>query len=188
LLAGAILAAGEGRRFGGPKQLAELDGRPLLEHVIEAMLSGLPRCRVVVVLGAHADEIHDKVDFGTAEPVFCEGWSEGIAASLRCAVEALPDADPLVIALGDQPGLTPAAIDAVVRALEDDASASAARAVYEGTPGHPVAVRPSLRAALLRLRGDKGAGRLLIDAGALEVECSHLGSGCDVDAPEDLRR
>jgi CTP:molybdopterin cytidylyltransferase MocA len=168
------------------KQLADLNGRPLLEYAIEAMLTALPRRRVVVVLGAHAAEIEDTVDFGTAESVLCEHWSEGIAASLRCAVETLPEADPLVIALGDQPGITPGAIDAVVKALSDDPNASAARAVYDGAPGHPVALRPALRAPILRLRGDAGAGRLLADAGAREVECSGLADGADVDSSDDL--
>ena len=151
------------------------------------MTAALPGGRVVVVLGARAKEVQDAVDFGSAEPLVCDGWREGIAASLRCAVEALPEADPLVIALGDQPGLTAAAVGAVVCALQADPAARAARAVYEGRPGHPVAMRAALRGPLLRLRGDAGAGRLLVDAGALEVECSGLGSGMDVDSPEDLR-
>lgn len=150
------------------------------------MTAALPRRRVVVVLGARADEVRAAVDFGSAEPLVCEGWREGIAASLRCAVEVLPEADPLVIALGDQPGLTPAAVNAVVAALEADPGAGAARAVYDGRPGHPVAIRASMRGALLRLRGDVGAGGLLADAGVLEVECSGLGSGADVDVPSDL--
>ncbi len=179
-----MLAAGEGRRFGGAKQIAPFDGRPLLEHAVEAMTAALPR--VAVILGARADEVRAAVDLRPAEVVVCDEWREGIAASVRCAVQALPGADPLVIALGDQPGLTPACVDAVVGALEADPAARAARAVYDGRPGHPVAIRASLRGALLRVRGDQGAGRLLVDAGALEVECSGLGSGLDVDTPEDL--
>jgi molybdenum cofactor cytidylyltransferase len=181
------LAAGEGRRFGGVKQLAELNGRPLLEYAIAAMTEAAQLERVVVVLGAHAAKIRGAVDFGRAEPIVCEGWKEGIAASLRCAVEWLPEADPLVIGVGDQPGLTPAAIDAVLKALGDDPSASAARATYDGSPGHPVAVRATLRGALLRLRGDAGAGRLLTDSGTVEVECSGLGAGADVDTRGHLK-
>jgi CTP:molybdopterin cytidylyltransferase MocA len=142
--------------------------------------------RVIVILGAHADRIQPAIDFGRAEPVLCENWEEGIAASLRCAVESLPEADPLLIALGDQPGLTPAAIDAVLKTLDDDPAAPAARATYNDSPGHPVAIRPGLRAPILRLRGDAGAGRLLADAGALEVECSGLASGIDIDTADQL--
>jgi CTP:molybdopterin cytidylyltransferase MocA len=180
------LAAGEGRRFGGVKQLADLNGRPLLEYAIEAMTGAAALERVVVVLGAHADHIKERVDFRRAETVLCEGWSEGIAGSLRCAVESLPDADPLVIALGDQPDLTPAAVDVVVKALDDDPAALAVRATYDGNPGHPVAVRAALRAPLLRLRGDAGAGRLLADAGAVEVDCSGIAGGADIDTARQL--
>ena len=56
---GLVLAAGEGGRFGGPKQLARVDGRPLIEHALAA-LAGLDR--VVVVLGARADEIRAGAD------------------------------------------------------------------------------------------------------------------------------
>jgi molybdenum cofactor cytidylyltransferase len=170
------------------KQLADLNGRPLLEYAIEAMTGAASLERVVVILGAHADQIRPAIDFGRAEPVVCEGWEEGIAASLRCAVESLPEADPLVIALGDQPGVTPAAVDVVVKALDDEPAAPAARAVYGGNPGHPVAVRATLRGPLLRLRGDAGAGRLLADAGAVEVDCSGIAGGADIDTPEQLAK
>jgi CTP:molybdopterin cytidylyltransferase MocA len=140
--------------------------------------------RVIVVLGAHSHEVLCAVEFGRAEPIVCEGWSEGIAASLRHALRALPDADPLVIALGDQPGLTPAAVSAVACAALADPCAQAARAVYEGVPGHPVAIRSPLREAVMRLRGDSGAGRLL--GGVPEVECARLASGVDVDTTEQL--
>jgi CTP:molybdopterin cytidylyltransferase MocA len=141
--------------------------------------------RVIVILGAHAEKIRPAIDFGRAEPIITQDWGEGIAASLRLAVQYL-DADPLVIALGDQPGITPAAIAAVLKALRDDPTAPAARATYDGNPGHPVGLRPVLRAPILRLRGDAGAGRLLSDAGALDVDCSELGSGADVDTTDQL--
>ncbi len=140
--------------------------------------------RVVVVLGAHAQEILSAVAFGRAEPVVCDGWSEGIAASLRCAVQALRPADAIVIALGDQPGLTPAAVREVIRRAFSDPGISAARAVYAGAPGHPVALRSSLLDEVMRLRGDRGANALL--AGAVEVECSDVAGGEDVDTAEQL--
>jgi molybdenum cofactor cytidylyltransferase len=140
--------------------------------------------RIVVVLGAHSDEVRGAVDFGRAEPVVCEGWNEGISASLRCAVRAVPDAAPLVIALGDQPGLTPEAVGAVVRAALADPGTPAARAVYGGVPGHPVAIRQPLFDAVMDLRGDNGAGRLLVSV--VEVECSGLAAGTDVDTAQQL--
>jgi CTP:molybdopterin cytidylyltransferase MocA len=140
--------------------------------------------RIVVVLGAHARDVLGAVEFGRAEPVVCDGWREGIAASLRCAVQALGRPDLLVIGLGDQPGLTPASVEAVLAVMHADPGLPAARATYAGAPGHPVVLRSTLLDAVMGLRGDAGAGRLLGDAA--EVDCSGLGAGDDVDTAEQL--
>ena len=86
---GLILAAGEGRRFGGTKQLADLRGRPLLSYAVEAMLAVPAVAPVVVVLGHAADEIRSAVAFDGAETVVCAGWQEGQSASLRCGIDQL---------------------------------------------------------------------------------------------------
>ena len=83
MIAGVVLAAGGASRFGSPKQLAELDGVPLLQHAIDAMLAVPSLDRVVVVLGSFAEEIAAAVKFASAEPVVCPAWAEGMAASLR---------------------------------------------------------------------------------------------------------
>jgi CTP:molybdopterin cytidylyltransferase MocA len=174
--AGLVLAAGEGRRFGGPKQLARLDGRPLVEHALAA-LSGLDR--VVVVLGARADEVRAGADLGAAEVVVCSDWAEGMSASLRCGLDALAGAGEVVIALADQPLVT-AAVVARVRS----APGPAARAVYAGAPGHPVVIRRPLLERAGELRGDAGFRDLL--GGVAEVECSDLADPRDIDTREDL--
>ena len=79
MIGGLILAAGKGSRFGGRKQLADLDGRPLLEHAILAMTAS-PVSRVAVVLGAGAESVMARVDFHGAEPILCERWEEGQSA------------------------------------------------------------------------------------------------------------
>ena len=174
--AGLLLAAGEGRRFGGSKQLAELDGRPLVEHALAA-LAGLER--VVVVLGARADEVRAGADLGAAEVVVCAGWAEGMSASLRCGLAALAGAGEVVIALADQPYVTAAAV-ARVRSTPGPA----ARAVYEGVPGHPVVIRRPLLARAGELRGDAGFRDLL--SGVAEVDCSDLADPRDIDTRDDL--
>lgn len=167
-----ILAAGAGRRFGGPKQLAELDGRPLLAHVLDLAAPWDP----LVVLGAHAEAILDRVGIGSY--IVCTEWEEGQAASLRAGVAALEGADRILVLLGDQPWITRAAIEAVL------AEPGCARAVYNGEPGHPVVLEEPVIARLGELRGDAGARSLL--AGCTEVECAHLADPADVDTPADL--
>lgn len=179
-----MLAAGAGRRFGGPKQLAPLDGRPLLEHALAAMAAaGLPQ--VAVTLGAHAGEILAAVDLHGATPVLVEGWREGQSASLRAGVAALaPHADAIVVTLGDQPRTDPAAIARIAAAASGPAPA--ARATHGGRPGHPVLLTRPLYDAIAQLRGDGGARELLARVGAAAIECGP-GATADVDTPADLR-
>jgi molybdenum cofactor cytidylyltransferase len=177
---GLVLAAGAGTRFaaGGSKLLAELDGRPVLEYVVTAMCAVAELDRIVVVLGAHADAVRERVAFGRAEPVRCPDWAEGMAASLRCGAGALAEADRVLVALGDAPDLTPE----VVRRLL--AAPAGARAVYSGRPGHPVILGPRHLARLVEVHGDVGA-RELLEAGP-RIECGDLASGADIDTVADL--
>jgi CTP:molybdopterin cytidylyltransferase MocA len=171
---GLVLAAGEGRRFGGPKQLARVAGRPLLEHALAAV-GDLDR--VVVVLGARAEEIRAGADLAGAEVVVCPDWAEGMGASLRHGLAAVGDADEVVIVLADQPFITPAVV-ARVRAAPGDA----ARATYDGAPGHPVVLRRPLMERAGELRGDAGFRGVAMT----EVECADLADPTDIDTQADL--
>ena len=181
-IGGLILAAGEGRRFGATKQLAELRGRPLLEYALEAMAGVSPR---VVVLGHAADEIRARVDLHGASPVVCRDWADGQAASLRCGLAALPEAGAVVVVLGDQPGITAAAVEAIASADGDE---DAVRATYGGAPGHPVLLRRPLLERAGELRGDTGFRDLLEHATVREVEIGHLADPADIDTREELAR
>jgi molybdenum cofactor cytidylyltransferase len=179
---GLVLAAGEGRRFGSVKQLSPLAGRPLLEHALDAM-GRASIARFAVVLGASADEVLGAVDLHGAEPVICEDWREGQAASLRAGVESLRDAEAIVVTLGDQPLITAAAIDRVAGASGD---ADGARATYDGRPGHPVLLGRPLLDAVAGLRGDVGARDLLAGADLASVACEDVAEPTDVDTPARL--
>jgi CTP:molybdopterin cytidylyltransferase MocA len=187
VIGGVVLAAGGSRRFGSPKQLAELDGAPLLQHAVDAML-GVPAIDAIrVVLGAHADEVRDAVELADAEPVICHQWQEGMAASLRCGVAALHGCDWVIVTLGDQPRVTAQVIAAVVdRTTGARAGTGAIRALYDGVPGHPVALGRELLEQVAGLRGDVGARALLDHAVVRTVEVGRLASPVDVDTPEEL--
>ncbi len=182
MIAGLILAAGEGTRFGSePKLLADLGGRPLLEYAIGAQCSVQEVERVVVVLGAHAEELRERVDFRRAEAVVCDHWRDGQGASLRCGLERLVVASKVIVTLGDEPLITP---ELILRFVFERPGA---RAVYRGRPGHPVVLGPDQVRAAMSLRGDRGARDLL--SGGPEIELggdSDLGR--DVDTFEDLER
>jgi CTP:molybdopterin cytidylyltransferase MocA len=182
LICGLILAAGAGTRFGEePKQLAQLEGRPLLDHAIAAQCAVAELERIAVVLGAFAEQILERVDFKRAEPVICERWHEGQAASLRRGIEYLTDGyavSRVIVTLGDQPRMTPEVIARFV------GEPPGTRAVYDGRPGHPVVLGPVQMRAIARLRGDQGAREVLQGGGT--VECGSSGTSRDVDTPEDM--
>ena len=188
MIAGLLLAAGGASRFGSPKQLAELEGKPLLQHAVNALADVFAIERTVVVLGARADDIREAIDFRGADVVVCEDWETGMAASLRCGVEALgDDVDWAVVTLGDQPRLTAQVISWVC----DEAAGAgdwvaAVRTTYDGEPGHPVALSRWLLDEVRTLRGDVGARELLAAHPVLTVEAGRDCRPGDVDTPDDL--
>jgi CTP:molybdopterin cytidylyltransferase MocA len=182
LICGLVLAAGAGTRFGErSKLLAELDGRPLLEHAVAAQCAVPELERIAVVLGAFASDVLARVDFMRAEPVVCPRWNEGQALSLRCGIEHLSsagDVSRVIVTLGDQPLVSP---ELIARFLGEPPGT---RAVYGGVPGHPVVLGPVQLRAIGGLRGDQGARELL--RGGYRIECGDSSAVRDVDTPEDL--
>jgi CTP:molybdopterin cytidylyltransferase MocA len=164
-VAGIVLAAGEGSRFGSVKQLAPLAGRPLLEHVLATMSASCDR--VALVLGAHAETVRAGVDLHGATPVVCEDWAKGTFASLQCGLLALGTADEaVVVALGDQPTLSSERIAAVLAT-----DGLLVRALDNGAPSHPVVIRPGAALSPDALRTAPGI---------------ELGSLPDVDTQDQL--
>jgi molybdenum cofactor cytidylyltransferase len=184
VIGGLILAAGSGSRFGGPKQIAELRGRPLIEYSIDAMAAVPAIERIVIVLGCEAELVRARADLSGTEVVVATDWEEGIAGSLRAGIAALAEAEAVVITLADQPLITPQVIAAVLDRM--DSAVPAIRATYGGNPGHPVVVKRELFDNLLALEGDAGARDLLDAADVKTVECGRLASAHDVDTPADL--
>lgn len=134
--------------------------------------------RIVVVLGAHADEILSRVDLGVGEPVVCREWAQGLSASLRCGIDALAGERAYIITLGDQPFVT---VQAIARLVDEPGTC---RASYDGEPGHPVRLTAAMARRARNLTGDEGARELLRDCRL--IECGHLSQPADVDTPEQL--
>jgi CTP:molybdopterin cytidylyltransferase MocA len=190
-VAGVLLAAGAGSRFGGevPKPLAPFRGRPLLTWPLAALRGGGVE-DVILVVGAGADAIASVVDPAVARVVRCDAWADGLSASLRAGVEAAArgGADAVVIALADQPLLASAAVSRVLTARDPDRF-DAIRATYAGTPNHPTLLESSLFAGVAELRGDTGARPLLRASDRVRlIACDGLGSPEDADTPETLAR
>jgi molybdenum cofactor cytidylyltransferase len=186
---GLVLAAGGSTRMGRPKQLAELDGRPLLAHVLAAA-EGAPLDRVVVALGGAAGEVLDRVDLGRAEPLVIEGWDAGMGHVLAAALAAATDNwRAVVVLLGDQPLVAGRAVARVVEAWRAGAG-PVVTATYGGRPGHPKLFDRRLLPELLRLTGDTGARDLVAahPEWVHRVEVGDLASDADIDVEADLER
>jgi CTP:molybdopterin cytidylyltransferase MocA len=189
-VAGLILAAGGSRRFGRPKLLAPLRGRPLISYALNvagrARATGLlSDLRVVVAAGDHSVEALAR-DVG-AVPVVNPSPERGLSGSLRLGLAAL-EADAALVLLADQP-LVSLDVVAVLVAAWHERLGVLIRPRYAQSPdepGHPVLVARSLWPSTDQLEGDVGVGRLL-PAGADGVALIDVpGSNPDVDTPADL--
>lgn len=182
-VAGVVLAAGRATRFGATKQLAEVEGRPLVLHVVDAALAA-DLDPVLVVVGHDEDRVRAVLPQGVVV-VRNPAYAEGQATSLHVAVRAAADTDAraLVVLLADQPGVEEDSIRAVVAAHA--AGATVARARYDDRPGHPVLFDRATWVHLRQLDGDVGARDLLGVLGVVDVP---VAGPCppDVDVPADL--
>jgi len=184
-----LLAAGESRRMGRPKQLLPIGGQPLLRHVVTSLLNA-PVSPFLVVLGSQAAEIAPVLDGLPVQIVINQAWAEGRSSSLRAGVIALeqlvPQLDGLMVALADQPGLTAGHLAALLhRHRKTGRSIVASTVADQAMP--PVFFSAAWFPRLRTLTGDQGASALLQTPG---VELAHvpLSDGTDLDTPEDYQR
>ncbi|SDE76922.1 nucleotidyltransferase family protein [Pseudonocardia oroxyli] len=181
---GLLLAAGAGRRMGGPKALVELGGEPLVRRALRVLEAG--GCGpLTVVVGAEAQRAAALVG-DRARVVVAEDWAEGMGASLRAGLAAVADGaqDAVVVHLVDLPGVTP---EAVARLAALGSPSALARAAYAGVPAHPVLLgRTHWAAVAAQAHGDQGARAYLKAHPVTLVECGDVASPEDVDTPEAL--
>ncbi len=188
-IAGVVLAAGAGTRYGGPKALAtHPDGTPWLATAIRA-LADAGCSPVLVVLGARADEAEALLttlpESAHALVVRADDWALGRSASLRAALRAAAALDPPPVALAVVPVDVPDLDAATVRRVLDAGPADPVtlrQAVFRGRPGHPALLGRDRWAPLAaEVRGDAGARPYLASHGAQLVEAADLSTGADVD-------
>jgi CTP:molybdopterin cytidylyltransferase MocA len=135
-VAGLLLAAGAGRRFGTPKALVSLHGKLFVDSAAD-LLRAAGCDPVVVVLGAQASEVREKAVLDGVTVVDNPRWDTGMGSSLRTGLHAVGAADAVVVLPVDTPGVTVAALHRFLALAEPKALA---RATYHGEVGHPVLI------------------------------------------------
>lgn len=177
---GVLLAAGAGRRFGGPKALArDDDGTSWLLRSVQALR---PCTEIVVVLGAEAERAAALLPMSVAR-IRADDWAEGMGASLRAGLSALPPTshDAALVSLVDLPDVDAAVVARLVAAVTGPDVL--ARSSYDGVPGHPVVIGRDHWAGVIEVAtGDRGARDYLATHEVTLVECGDLATGVDVDA------
>jgi CTP:molybdopterin cytidylyltransferase MocA len=210
-VAGVLLAAGQGSRFGQPKALVELDGQTLAERGVRMLQAGGADPILIVtgaapVVLAPADQVHT---------VYNGEWRTGMGSSLRAALRALSEAGrpgdavlapddavlapddtglpsdvaAVVVALADQPLVGAGAVARLIAAYR--AGASVAVAAYQGQPRNPVLLaREHWPEVIATATGDQGARAFLRARPDLvtRIECGDTGRPDDIDTTADLER
>lgn len=174
--AGIVLAAGAGKRFGGPKAPSLYQGERLVDRAVRTLRQA--GCDpVFVILGAWEGQVDD------ALVIVNHGWEEGMGSSLRIAlkwVNATTEADCALISLVDLPGLTSEGVKRVM-----NAPAGIAVATFAGEHGHPVRIpREHFRELIDSVSGDEGARTFLSGRDDINfIEIGDVASGFDLDVP-----
>jgi CTP:molybdopterin cytidylyltransferase MocA len=203
-VAGVLLAAGEGSRFGQPKALVELNGQTLAERGVDLLRAG-GADPILVVTGAVPLELDRTLTVDNPR------WRTGMGSSLRAALQALtdaargpdigpdigpvigpdigPDIGAVVVALADQPLVGAEAVARLIAAYRGGASVVVA--AYDGQPRNPVLLaREHWPEVIETATGDQGARTFLRTRPDLVtlVECGDTGRPDDIDTPADLAR
>ena len=189
MISAIILAAGQSTRMGIPKLLLPLEGKSLLQHVIDnALLSKVGE--VIVVLGAGAAALRREIKQVKVRIIENALYREGMSTSLKTGLQAVsPRAQAVIVLLADQPLVSHSTIDALIDKYLESGSLIVAP-VYGGKRGNPVLFDRSLISELAAVTGDKG-GREIIERhpdhlATVPFESTLIGS--DIDTWDDLNQ
>ncbi|MEN3611050.1 nucleotidyltransferase family protein [Plantactinospora sp. ZYX-F-223] len=182
-----IIAAGGGRRIGGPEALLHQGERPLVNQVLDTMRAA--GCGpLVVVLGAAAEQVRATADLSGATVVVNRSWGTGIGSSIRLGLEAVPDrrVEAVVVVPVDMPGLTEAAVRRVAALPYPEALVCA---TYEGLRGYPMLFGRRHWPGIAALaNADVGARPYLMahKDEIVDIACDTVADGSRANTPELL--
>lgn len=184
MISAIVLAAGQATRFGRCKQLVFVDGKALLDRVLDNLRASKID-DIVVVLGAHAEEIRRQISFEGVRVVMNPDFADGMSTSIQAGLRALPEsAEAAMIVLADQPFVTPRTLDLLI----DEYSRVRPMGLvptYNNVRGNPAIVSRALFGEMMNLRGDTGA-RAIFGHDVMTLPVDDRGVTMDIDTMEDL--
>jgi CTP:molybdopterin cytidylyltransferase MocA/xanthine/CO dehydrogenase XdhC/CoxF family maturation factor len=187
-IAAIVLAAGTSSRMGRNKLVELVRGKPLVRQAVDAAL-GSRLDPVVVVTGHEANRISAALHGAPVTIVHNDKFSEGLSASIRAGVAAVPEhCEGAMILLGDMPDISPALIDRLVAAFDPAGGRAICVATAGDQRGHPVLWARPFFPEIMALKGDKGA-RELLEAHVhqvIEIDSGDDAPLADIDTPEAL--
>lgn len=190
MISAIVLAAGESKRMGRPKQLLEWQGKTLLQHVLESLIHS-DADETILVLGYEADRIRESLPEFPIKIVINPDYNLGVASSLRQGLLAMdPRSAAFLILLADQPGIGPEIMNDMIRQFQQaDPKRGIVRPVYRGRRGHPVLIGVQYLQEALHLQGDVGARRILVNhpEDILEIDMDQDAILKDIDTPEEYQ-
>jgi molybdenum cofactor cytidylyltransferase len=182
-----VLAAGSSSRFGSPKQLVRVDGRPLLHAAVSRAVEVAGHA-VSVVLGAHAADLAPLLRHSAASIVINRDWSEGMASSIRAGILRLPGScGGVMLVLADQAAVTAEDLRRLAMNWRRQPDYIVA-AQYGATLGAPAIFPAACFRDLCELRGDRGAQALFKRNPDRVIRVPMDSASIDIDTPEDLLR
>jgi molybdenum cofactor cytidylyltransferase len=185
-----ILAAGTSSRLGSPKQLLSYKGKNLLRHTVdEALETGC--ASVFVVLGANSELLRMELKDKPVSIVENTGWQEGMASSIRCGLETITNTilrpDSIIFMVCDQPYVSSSLLLNLVEKKNKTGMPIVASS-YEDKMGTPALFHRSFFPALMELKGDKGARKLIADNPDKVATVSFPEGITDIDTKEDFEK
>jgi molybdenum cofactor cytidylyltransferase len=188
-IAAIVLAAGRSTRMGAAnKLLADIAGKPMVVHVVEAALASGAR-PVLVVIGHEASEVRAALAGLDVTFVVNPDYAAGLSSSLEAGIGAVPaSADGALVLLGDMPRITAEHLDRLIAIFGEENGRCIVVPTHQGRRGNPVLWPSVFFAEMLQLEGDAGAKRLMATH-AGDVREVDLGSDAifaDVDTPQEL--
>ncbi|HWL39186.1 MAG TPA: nucleotidyltransferase family protein [Gemmatimonadaceae bacterium] len=188
-IAAVVLAAGESKRFGFPKQLIVREGEPLVRRIARAAVEA-GADPVIVVLGANAKLVAPELSgLPSVTTVVNRDWSRGLSSSLLTGLTAAfsdPSCEAALVTLADQPLVDAAALRRLMAAF--NARQRIVASAYDDTVGVPAIFGREHADDLMRLTGDAGAGSWLRSRRSGVTSVSLQAGAVDIDTSADLAR